>query len=370
MFFGPGKNFTRGKKRGGDVCLYNATKIWTSKPGISSGGSLGLRMAWGIAKKSKTPHTLEQYGDAACANAPPPQLSSRWKGGTVSTLCSMWCWWKNRAFWHSKMSTQINIVKNFFPFLEVSLYPSVMKNSRFPLGMPQIYGEEQIGRMGLPSLPWDSTTDFGGDGKEFPLKGLHLVRILLPQRMPILSRNASSLLPPFLPFRTKEGLLVFTLCSTCAEKQQKKCRHNIKQRSWVDGFCDEDLQLALTLGYKIMRIHEAWVWPDEQWTNPDVPNRDLFRGYINSLLTLKVGDFWKKWLFNFYLPFGLFFPRLRLQAGQVKSKQMSKSDNLSKNMKSEKAYIWTPKKWSTIRGCMKWRKLIFEKNYCQYFSTH
>jgi hypothetical protein len=162
-----------------------------------------------------------------------------------------------------------------------------MKNCRFPLGMPQIYGEEQIGRMGLPSLPWDSTTEFGGH--EFPLKGLNLVRILPPQRMPIPSANASSLLPPFLPYRTKEGLLVFTLCSTCAEKQQtKKCRHTIQQRSWVDGFCDEDLQMALSLGYKILNIHESWNWPDEQWTNSDVPNRDLFRGYINSLLKLKV----------------------------------------------------------------------------------
>jgi hypothetical protein len=33
---------------------------------------------------------------------------------------------------------------------------------------------------------------------------------------------------------------------------------------------------------------KVWDWPDEQWTN-GTEGRDLFRGYINAMLKIKVG---------------------------------------------------------------------------------
>lgn len=134
------------------------------------------------------------------------------------------------------------------------MYPSVMKNARFPLGEPLVYGKEDLRRIGLPKLPWAGLKC----GEKLEKRGFYMVRVLPPDRMPQLSQSGKELLPPFLPYRTKEGLLVFPLCAKCAEKQQRKrCTHTPMERSWVDAFLDEDIKLALKLGYKIIDFFEV-----------------------------------------------------------------------------------------------------------------
>jgi hypothetical protein len=132
------------------------------------------------------------------------------------------------------------------------MYPSVMKNGRYPLGSPNVYGKEDLDRLELPSLPW-SLAKFP---KGLHIKGFYLVRILPPKRMPLLSTK--EMLPPFLPYRTKEHLLVFPLCSKCADKQLKKCRHSDEQRSWIDALVDEDIELGLELGYTFLDVYEVF----------------------------------------------------------------------------------------------------------------
>lgn len=137
------------------------------------------------------------------------------------------------------------------------MYPAVMKNNRYPLGMPLVFGRADLGRFGLPPPPWKGT-DCGNGLLE--IRGFFLVRILPPDRMPELSGNAQELLPPFLPYRTSAGLLVFPLCAKCSERQQRlKCKHTDKQRSWVDAIMDEDLALALQLNYTILDVFEVFL---------------------------------------------------------------------------------------------------------------
>lgn len=142
----------------------------------------------------------------------------------------------------------------FFSKNQVSLYPSVMKNESFPLGLPIVYGPMDMQRLNLPEFPWSGKEI----ARDLPLKGFLLARILPPKRMPVLSSEAVQILPPFLPYRTIDGRLVFPLCSKCAElKQTKKCKHNDYERSYWDGLMDADLRLALELNYQILEVHEV-----------------------------------------------------------------------------------------------------------------
>ena len=71
---------------------------------------------------------------------------------------------------------------------------------------------------------------------------------------------------PVLPYRD-EGKLVFPLCRTCVEtKNTAKCCHeSVSDRCLTGVWCSDELQLALDKGYKILRYHEVWHWPDEKW---------------------------------------------------------------------------------------------------------
>jgi len=134
------------------------------------------------------------------------------------------------------------------------MYPAVMKNDRYPIGVPQVYGKEDFARINLPKLPWKG----GKCADKLDMKGFYLVRVLPPDQMPKISEESNELLPPFLPYRTKSGLLVFPLCAKCSElEQKKKCQHSAEERSWIDAFLDQDIELAMQLGYKIVDFYEV-----------------------------------------------------------------------------------------------------------------
>lgn len=100
----------------------------------------------------------------------------------------------------------------------------------------------------IPDLPWTQ-----GVAENFPFMGLLFVRVEAPRKMPFNGK-----LPPFLPYRTKAGNLVFPLCAHCAEaKQQRKCMHSTEKRSWIAAFTHFDLIHALELGYKVHEIFEV-----------------------------------------------------------------------------------------------------------------
>ncbi|CAO4370881.1 unnamed protein product [Caenorhabditis nigoni] len=77
--------------------------------------------------------------------------------------------------------------------------------------------------------------------------------------------------------------LMFVLCRTCAEKQRGPCKHRKVSKRFITGVLTADeLQNVISAGYKVLKYHEIWNWPDSQWVKGG-----LFADYIKPLLTLK-----------------------------------------------------------------------------------
>ncbi|PIC12200.1 hypothetical protein B9Z55_028556 [Caenorhabditis nigoni] len=77
--------------------------------------------------------------------------------------------------------------------------------------------------------------------------------------------------------------LMFVLCRTCAEKQRGPCTHRkVSQRFITGAWPTDELQKAISSGYKVLKYHEIWHWPDSQWVT-----EGFFTDYIKPLLTLK-----------------------------------------------------------------------------------
>ena len=74
---------------------------------------------------------------------------------------------------------------------------------------------------------------------------------------------------------------MFALCRTCAQdvQQTSLCQHVDEQRIFTGTWVSLELDLALEMGYKIVKIHEVWHFQDRtNW---------LFRGYIDMFLKKK-----------------------------------------------------------------------------------
>lgn len=140
-----------------------------------------------------------------------------------------------------------------------SLYPDVMKNNDFPIGVPEIYTKTQC-----PSI-----SEFlkGGSEKYF---GLVKVKILPPRDLYI----------PLLPIIINKKLM-FPLCFKCAhdENDDDTCTHEVIQRCWTGTYTTVELFEATKRGYIILEILELWVFER---------SKDLFREYINYFLKLKI----------------------------------------------------------------------------------
>ena len=130
-----------------------------------------------------------------------------------------------------------------------SLYPFVMRTFDFPIGHPKIM----------------YNVDIEGIDKHF---GICQITILPPK----------SLFHPVLPYRTN-GKLYFTLCRSCANANQKRCKHSEEQRAITGTYTTEETKLAISKGYKLMKIHELYSY---QQKSPD-----LFRGYIDTFYEMK-----------------------------------------------------------------------------------
>ena len=134
----------------------------------------------------------------------------------------------------------------------MSLYPYVMKYGAFPTGYPTTIttGEmnvQQRQQWHLDQLPWTRP-------EQNNFKGLILCRVSPPGHM------VPHGLPPFLPYRTVKGKLIFGLCRTCAEsEQQRECSHDNEARSWVSGYTHVELNKALSLGYAVEDIYEVFI---------------------------------------------------------------------------------------------------------------
>ena len=137
-----------------------------------------------------------------------------------------------------------------------SLYPYVMKNRSFPVGVPTIITKNE-----LPSVK-----EFIAGGCDMYF-GLVKAEILPPR----------DILIPVLPKKIDEKLM-FVLCETCAETKSEECNHRVNERSWVGTYVSEELFLAISRGYKILDLFEIWKFDRSD---------SLFRGYIDFFLKMK-----------------------------------------------------------------------------------
>ena len=91
---------------------------------------------------------------------------------------------------------------------------------------------------------------------------------------------------PFLSSRIANGKTVNTLCSQCANKQNKKCFHTDNERAITGSYMLSEIEFALSLGYQILCIHECHVYEENDFILKD------FVKILNMLKT-KHSDFLK-----------------------------------------------------------------------------
>lgn len=60
--------------------------------------------------------------------------------------------------------------------------------------------------------------------------------------------------------------LLFILCYTCAlEKKEPACSHNDEQRSFIGTYVANELRVAMSVGYRILEMYEAWEYEIVQY---------------------------------------------------------------------------------------------------------
>ena len=128
-----------------------------------------------------------------------------------------------------------------------SLYPWTNKYGTYPISHPEILTSE--------ALIHRSPCDF---------YGLIKCDVLPP----------SFLFHPVLPFRA-QGKLCRTCAETCAENlQETPCKHSEEERVLSGTCCSIEIQKALDVGYRVIRMFELCHFPSRF--------SDLFTGYLSK----------------------------------------------------------------------------------------
>ena len=140
-----------------------------------------------------------------------------------------------------------------------SLYPTINKYGTYPVGHPTI--------VVIPKS--QNITDYFGLAKVSILAAEKVFHLVLPVKM--------------------NGKLMFPLCRKCVEQLLDRpwhertniCPHSDAERILYGTWCTVELQKAVEMGYKIMKIHEEWHFPEEQ------RKEGLFAPYVNTWLENK-----------------------------------------------------------------------------------
>jgi len=92
---------------------------------------------------------------------------------------------------------------------------------------------------------------------------------------------------PVLPVKCR-GKLLFPLCRNCAANElPPPCTCTQQQRVLVGTWCTPEILKALEKGYKIIKIHEVYHFPQTTQYNRESGSGGLFADYINTFLKLK-----------------------------------------------------------------------------------
>ena len=136
-----------------------------------------------------------------------------------------------------------------------SLYPSVgMREpycSQYPTGKYQVLIGDDLKdlRIHKGSYKLRKENRYGRPVFE-PVRGLMLVRVKPPENMWL----------PFLPYKYGERTY-YALCEKCIKSgQQTICKHSDFERSWIQTYCSNEVNYALSLGYRF-EIFEIFHYP-------------------------------------------------------------------------------------------------------------
>ena len=135
-----------------------------------------------------------------------------------------------------------------------SLYPTVQYYKKYPIDhptkifKPEYYDKSWFGLIKCKVLP--------------PRKLYHPV---LPQRIKV--KNYEK--------------LIFTLCKTCSKTKNKNiCSHDNNERSFIGTWTTDEVNKAISKGYKILNVFEVWHFENT--------SDDLFKDYIRKFMKIKL----------------------------------------------------------------------------------
>lgn len=84
---------------------------------------------------------------------------------------------------------------------------------------------------------------------------------------------------PVPPYRVINRLL-FPLCRSCAEDpNDQECSHEEKKHYITGTWISDELNKAVNMGYKVVKIHEVWKYRTTQYNGRD---GGLFKEYMIS----------------------------------------------------------------------------------------
>ncbi|EGT38427.1 hypothetical protein CAEBREN_29388 [Caenorhabditis brenneri] len=141
-----------------------------------------------------------------------------------------------------------------------SLYPFVnIRGAKYPIGTP----------LRLTDGHFDEIVP----GQPLPYHGLAFCDILPPKNCPI----------PVLPVRV-DSKLIFPLCRKCSTSKRKTpCKHTKVTDRYLTGvWCTDEINLAISEGYQLLKYHEVWHWPEESWFQGG-----FFEKFMSPLLKMK-----------------------------------------------------------------------------------
>ena len=168
-----------------------------------------------------------------------------------------------------------NEKRNYFDF--TSLYPSVMKYKKYPIGHPVRIINKFRGITTEKCTGKCIYSNCEGEHLKLQYFGIIKAKFIPPE----------NLYHPVLPIRIN-GKLMFPLCYKCAEKEhQGACECSMSDRAFTGTYCTPEVEVALNMGYIMVEVFEVLHWSDSSEHDKSIPNSGLFTEYVNTFLKLK-----------------------------------------------------------------------------------
>ena len=139
-----------------------------------------------------------------------------------------------------------------------SLYPTTLYYDPFPISHPKIITEN-----------FSSITSTSN-----PYRGLIKCEVNPPRK----------LFHPVLPFRSR----------TCCELNLPDCHHSTEKRKLKGTWTHFELNKAISLGYRVLKIQEVWHW--DEWDKMESDDAGLFSGHVRIWLNKKKQEEASEWL--------------------------------------------------------------------------